>query len=293
MKGIGTDEAALIRTLAQFPAGSLPNLKSTYNQRHRRDLEADIASETSKYFEYGLLSILRGPLQEDVWNLNKAIKGLGTKESLMNDVLLNRSNADMRIIKHAYHTTYHRTLESDVSNDLSLKTERMFSMILAATRQEDSAPVLPQAVDQDVNELHRATEGQVGTDQLTTCSILTNRSDGQIRGIAIAYENKYRIPLEKMLDKEFSGHMRQVLVQIVRKASDPAMADAVSLEETMAGAGTKDEMLISRLVRAHWNRDHMVQVRGAYEHRYGKKLVNRVRGETSGDYMKLLTAMIE
>ena len=293
MKGFGTDEKALIGTLAHFPPASIPSLKSTYHQRHRRDLDADVASETSGYFELGLLSILRGPLQQDVWSLNKAIKGLGTKESLLNDVLLNRSNADLRIIKHAYQTTYHRTLEADVRDDLSLKTERMFSMVLAATRQEESAPVLPQAVDQDVRELHRATEGQVGTDQLTTCSILTNRSNGQIRGIAIAYENKYRIPLEKMIEKEFSGHMKQALVQIVRKASDPAMADAVNLEETMAGAGTKDEMLVNRLVRAHWNRDHMQQVRGAYEHRYGKKLVNRVRGETSGDYMRLLTAMIE
>ncbi|MCJ1308367.1 hypothetical protein MMC25_002020 [Agyrium rufum] len=293
MKGLGTDETALIRVLSHFPATGIAPLKATYQQRHNRSVEKDVASETSSYFKLALTSILRGPLEQDVWLLNNAIKGLGTKESMLNDVLLSRSNADMNIIKQTYQRTYNRSLEADVKGDLSLKTERLFSMVLAATRQEDSAPVLTQSVEADVAEIHRATEARLGTDQITVCAILTNRSDGQLRAIASAYEQRYRLTLETIVGKEFSGHMKQALVQIVRKAVDPAMKEAVALEEAMAGAGTKDELLVSRVVKLHWDRDQVVQVRGAYKHRYGKDLVNRVRGETSGDYMRLLTAMLE
>merc|ERR1712230_337207 len=63
---------------------------------------------------------------------HEAIKGLGTKESVLNDVLLGRSNADMRAIKQAYQETYRRALETDVKGDLSMKTERLFSMVMAA-----------------------------------------------------------------------------------------------------------------------------------------------------------------
>ena len=293
MKGFGTDEAVLIRILGHMGPLEIPVLKQTYQQRHHRSLEGDIDSETSGYFNMTLLSILRGPLQQDVWKLHKALNGAGTKESWLNDVLIGRSNADMNAIKHAYQQTYHRSLESDVRGDLSAKTERLFSMILSASRQEESAPVIPQQVDADVTELHRATEGKVGTEQLTVCSILSNRSDGHIRAITHAYEHKYRIPLEKVIEKEFSGHMEDALIQIIRVGTDRAMRDARLLEACMRGPGTKDEMLVCRMTALHWNRSHMAQVKGAYKAKYNKDLAHRIKGETSGDYEKIMLAMLE
>lgn len=291
MKGFGTDEATLIRILATAGPLEIPVIKDTFQQRHRRSLESDVKSETGGYFELGLMSILMGPLQHDVWSIHEALKGAGTKESLLDDVLIGRSNADMNAIKHAYHQTYHRSLESDVRSDLSAKTERMYVMIISGARQEDSAPVIPQSVDADVNELHRATEGKRGVEQLTVCSILTNRSDGHIRAIAHAYQARFGIALETVLKKEFSGHMEDALIRMVRSGSDRAMRDAVGLEECMKGPGTKDQMLVSRMVRVHWDRAHMAQVKGAYRAKYGRDLVTRLKGETSGDYERLLVAM--
>lgn len=293
MKGFGTNEALLIQTLCHLTPLEIPALKAAYHHQHHRDLARDVESEVSGYFETCLLSILRGPLMQDVHSLGKALHGAGTDEVLLNDVLIGRSNADMKAIKAAYQHHYHRSLEDDVRGDLSMKTERMFMMILAATRQEDSAPVIPQNVDADVVEIHRATEARAGADQLTVCSILTNRSDGHIRAIALAYEARYRIPLEQMLKREFQGHMEMALVQIVRCGADRIMRDAIALEDAMAGLGTNDNWLVVRVVRMHWDRAHMHQVKNAYQQRYRRDLASRIKGETSGYYEKALLAMIE
>ena len=293
MKGLGTDEAALIKVLTRLSPLEIPAIKETFRQRHGRDLENDVRKEVSGYFELCLLSILRGPLQQDVWCLNKALKGAGTDEELLNEILIGRSNADMQAIKQAYHHTYHRNLEHDVRDDLSAKTERLFSMILSATRQEESAPVIPQSIDADVTEIHRCTEARIGAEQLTVCSILSKRSDNQIRAIAHAYEHKYRRPLEKVFISEFSGHMEDALVQMVRCGTDRAMRDAINIENAMAGMGTKDEMLVTRVVKLHWNPAHLQQVKGAYKARSRQDLIARIRGETSGDYAKCLVAMLQ
>ena len=293
MKGFGTNEADLISILAQYPAPLIKHLKQTYYQRHKRSLEDHVKSETSSYFRLALLSILRGPLQQDVFLLDKALKGAGTDETLLNDVLIARSNADMKIIKDAYQATYTRRLEDDVNSDLSSKTKQLFSMILDAKRQEDMAPVYPQTVDTLVTEIHRVTEAKILADKLTACHILSSHSDGQIRAISLAYEQKYRTPLEKVIRKSFSGHMETALVQMVNAAADRAKRDADLLEDTMAGLGTKDEMLISRLVRIHWDRQHMDQVKKAYFKHHNKvELSARIKGETSGNYQKLLMAMV-
>ena len=294
MKGFGTDEQALIRTLSRLDPLQIALLRTTYQQRHGRNLESDIASETSGYFKEGLLAIERGPLGQDVHNLHKALAGLGTRESVLNDVLLARSNADLHAIKAAYAARYGRPLEHDVRDDLSLKTARLFAMVLSATRQEEGAPVLPHQVEADVTDLHRATEAtKLASDALTVCAIVANRSDGQLRAIALAYEARYRIPLEKVIQKEFSGHMLDSLLLMVRAGTDRAMRDAVALEETMKGMGTKDGLLVNRVVRLHWDRPHLDQVKGAYRHRYKRELKERIKGDTSGDYMRLLLAMIE
>ncbi|KAG8531420.1 uncharacterized protein KY384_003049 [Bacidia gigantensis] len=292
MKGFGTDEDALIKILAPIPPQNIGALKQQFHQRHHRSLEKDVESEISGYFELCMLSILRGPLQQDVYCLHRALSGAGTNEDLLNDVLIGRSNADIRAIKEAYQQTHRRSLEADVKGDLSMKTERMFSMILTANRAEASAPVIPQAIDQDVAEIHRATEGRVGAEQLTVCSILTSRNDAQIRAIAKVYDQKYRRPLESVVKAEFSGHMEDALVQMVRCGADRAMRDAIRLEDAMAGAGTKDEMLIYRTCQSHWDRTHMQQVKGAYQHRFHRDLIKRIQGETSGYYEKALVAMV-
>ena len=292
MKGFGTNEDALIGALARLSPAEIQGVKEAFHQRHHRNLEKDVESEISGYFETCMLSVLRGPLQQDVYCLNRALKGAGTNEDLLNDVLIGRSNADMRAIKDAYQHTYHRSLESDVRADLSMKTERMFMMMLGANRAEDSAPVVPQSIDSDVAELHRATEGRRGAEQLTVCSILTSRNDAQVRAIAKVYEQKYRIPLEKVMINEFAGHMEDALVQMVRCGADRAMRDAIRLEDTMIGAGTKDNMLVYRVTAMHWNHQHMQNVKGAYRHRYGRELSTRIKGETSGYYEKALLAMI-
>ncbi|TVY82864.1 Annexin A7 [Lachnellula suecica] len=290
MKGFGTDEKTLIRALATKDPLQVVVIRQTYNQRFGRDLIKDVKSEVSGWFEEGLCAIIRGPLQQDVHLLFGAMDGLGTKEKVLNDILLGRSNADMRAIKEAYHRTTHRSLEADVKGDLSMKTERHFLMVLAANRNEESSPVIPQQVDSDVMELYKATEGKMGTDELLVCNILTQRSDSQIRAIAHTYKQKFTRDLETVIKNEFSGHMELALLHQLRTATDKAMRDAILLEDAMAGAGTKDHLLTNRVVRIHWDRNHMEQVKGAFKHRFRASLTHRIKGETSGDYEKLLVA---
>jgi len=292
MKGFGTDEKALIRILAPKDPLQINVLRQTYNHRFGKILEKEVAGETSGWFEQGLRAIIRGPLNQDVHLLHEALSGPGTKEIVLNDVLLARSNADMRAIKEAYHATHRRSLENDVKADLSMKTERHFMMVLAANRTEETAPVIPQQIDQDVMELYKATEGKVGTDELLVCSILTQRSDAQIRAIAQTYEAKFRRSLDHVIIKEFSGHMEKALLSQLRAGTDRAMRDAMLLEDAMSGAGTKDHLLIERVVRCHWDRNHMMQVRGAYKHKFRQELSHRIKGETSGDYERLMLACI-
>ena len=86
--------------------------------------------------------------------------------------------------------------------------------------------------------------------------------------------------------------MEGALLQQLRTGTDKAMRDAMLLEDAMAGVGTKDHLLSNRVVRIHWDKNHMQQVKGAYQHKYRQSLVHRIKGETSGDYERLMVACL-
>jgi annexin A7/11 len=86
--------------------------------------------------------------------------------------------------------------------------------------------------------------------------------------------------------------MESALLQQVRCGTDRVMCNAMLLEAAMAGMGTKDHLLINRVVRFHWDKAHMQQVKAAYKHRYHKDLANTIRAEISGSYEMLMLALI-
>lgn len=86
--------------------------------------------------------------------------------------------------------------------------------------------------------------------------------------------------------------MEDALLYQLRHAVDKYMHQAQLLEDAMAGMGTKDHLLVSRVVRSHWDPSNMDNVKGAYQQTFGTSLSQRIRGETSGDYQKLMLACI-
>jgi annexin A7/11 len=82
--------------------------------------------------------------------------------------------------------------------------------------------------------------------------------------------------------------MEDALLFQLRHAVDKYMHAAMLLEDAMAGAGTKDALLVARVVRHHWDRSAIANIKGAYQQRYHQSLASRIKGETSGDYEKFL-----
>jgi len=294
MKGFGTRERPLITVLSQIPdAPHMIKLRDTYNERFQRSLLKDLHSETSGNFRDALLALARGPLDQDVHLVHNAIAGLGTNEHMLDDVLMGRSNADIKAIKDAYHREHHKDPSKAISEDLSMQTEKLFEYILSASRVEESVPINFTEIEDKVDRLYNATEGhQFGHIADAVCQIIAFSSNVQLRAINVRYTEKYRHDLDHVIKHNFSGHMENALRLMLGRAVDRAKSDADGLENAMTGIGTQDQLLIERMVRARMmGHEHMRQVCFAYQKWYGKNLSERIRGETSGHYKDLMMAL--
>ena len=293
MKGFGTDEKALIAILSKKDPIQINTIRTQFDQRLMRNMVNDLESETSSYFREGLVEIARGPLVADCHNLFNAMKGAGTKEATLDDILINRSNADVTAIKQQYQVIFKKSLEADLRGDLSAGTEQMYMMIAAARRAEDSHPVIPQEIERAVTDLQTGIGNMVSKNAAQVCQILTSKNDAQLRAIAQSYQQRFHKDLNGVLKGAFAGHMEDALLLLLARAQNRALAEAVRIEESMGGMGTKDVLLVQRVVRCHWDRNFMNAVNNEYRKKFGKDLAKRIEGETRGDYERLMVACVK
>lgn len=164
-KGFGTDEKALVSTLAPLDAFQVDALMRTFKVTVGRDMLQVLEKETSGWFEAALRAKVLGPLGYDVWLVHRACDGAGTHEDILNEVLLCRSNAEIHLLKQAYHARYGKDLSKTVQDDLSMKTKRLFIMALEGARMDEHALIDPHLVEQDAATIRKAARG-AGTDEI-------------------------------------------------------------------------------------------------------------------------------
>ncbi|KAF8243983.1 Annexin, partial [Wilcoxina mikolae CBS 423.85] len=279
-KGFGTDETALIKVLANRDGPTIDAIRRGYPYG---DLVKTLDKETSGDFRTILHATALGPLESLVFWAHRAVNGMGTNEDMLTEAIMGRSNYEISAMKTVFQQRYGRSLETAVKADLSMKTEELFVMALRAQKPEEWVQPNPQQVMSEVQAIYAATKGRLGTDETTVSGILTRCNEAQIRAIVYEY-GRLHGDFSKMIKSEFSGHMRDAFLYLVEGATenDKATRDARLLEAAMKGFGTKDDLLIMRVVRIHWDKRHMANVKAAYRSLYGKDLSKRIRGETSG-----------
>ena len=288
-KGFGTDDKTLIAILANRDGRTIDEIRRNYTPGNLVRL---LDKEASGNFRIALMATAMGPIGSGVFWAHRAIAGAGTNEPMLTEAVMGRPNFEITGMKQQYQEVYSRPLDADVANDLSMKTKTLFAMALQSHKPDEGVQPDLLQIQGDVSALYAASKGRVGTDENTVCQIFTRCNQEQLRAIAHEYGRRHG-DIVKMVKSEFSGHMREALLYIVEGAIDKARRDATLLEAAMAGFGTKDELLVMRVVRIHWDRQHLENVKAAYRAIYNKELAKRIKGETSGSYRDMLLELIK
>ncbi|XP_036937183.1 annexin A11b [Acanthopagrus latus] len=285
MKGFGTDENAIIELLGSRTNKQRVPMVAAYKTTYGKDLLKDLKSELTGNFEELVLSMMMTPAQFDAAQLREAIKGAGTDEACLIEILSSRSNADIQEITKIYKAEYGKSLEDAISSDTSGHFRRLLVSLCQGNRDEREAVDIALA-KQDAQKLYAAGENKVGTDESQFNAILCARSKPHLRAVFQEYQQMCGREIEKSICREMSGNLESGMVAVVKCIKDTAAYFAERLHKAMQGAGTKDTTLIRIMVSR--SEIDMLDIRQAYMKNYGKSLYTAISGDTSGDYKKLL-----
>lgn len=146
----------------------------------------------------------------------------------------------------------------------------------------DGVPRPCDPVD-DAKRLHKAIAG-LGTDEKTLVKILGNRTKAQLCEIAMAYGRQFKNSLEKDLKGDCSGNFLALQLELIKPIINVKVD---TLKKAMDGIGTRESALIDVICLAHPL--EIIELNKLYP----GNLISRVKGETSGDFKKLLERLLE
>ncbi|CAN9499746.1 unnamed protein product [Ophioblennius macclurei] len=285
MKGFGTDEQAIIELLGSRSNKQRVPMLRAYKTSYGKDLIKDLHSELSGDFRKLVMATLKAPAEFDAYELNSAIKGAGTDEACLIEILSSRSNAEIKEINRIYKTEYKKSLEDHISGDTSGHFRRLLISLAQGNRDERENVDISLA-KQDAQALYAAGENKLGTDESKFNAILCARSKPHLRAVFLEYQKMCGRDIEKSIVREMSGDLESGMVAVVKCIKNTPGYFAERLYKAMKGAGTKDRTLIRIMVSR--SEVDMLDIRQEYVKNYGKSLYTDISGDTSGDYKKLL-----
>ncbi len=217
------------------------------------------------------------------------MKGLGTNEDTLTEIIGTRNNYELSEIKRVFKELYGKELEYWVKSETSGCYRKLLVSLLQANRSENQVPD-NNACMTDAQNLYKAGAARWGTDEAIFNKIFALRSPAELRVIAQCYQNTTGTPLLKAIDSEFSGDIKKLLKTVVHYITNPSEYFATRIRESVKGLGTNDKKLI-RCIISRLEID-MPQIKADYTRLFGKDMVNDVRGDTSGDYRRLLIGLL-
>nr|XP_056713240.1 annexin A6 isoform X2 [Euleptes europaea] len=285
MKGFGSNKEAILELIISRSNKQRIEICHAYKSLYGKDLIADLKYELTGKFERLIVGLMRPLEYFDAKEIKDALKGIGTDEKCLIEILASRTNQQIHALVEAYKDAYERDLEEDVVADTAGHFKKMLIVLLQGTREEDDV-VSEDLVEQDVKDLLDAGELKWGTDEAQFIFILGNRSKQHLRLVFDEYLKTAGKPIESSLRGELSGDLEKLMLAVVKNIRSTPEYFADRLFKAMKGLGTRDNTLIRIMVSR--SEIDMLDIREIFRTKYEKSLHHMIESDTSGDYKKAL-----
>ncbi|KAM4053079.1 annexin A1-like [Anomaloglossus baeobatrachus] len=140
---------------------------------------------------------------------------------------------------------------------------------------------------EDVTALEKAITAKV-VDNGTIIDILTKRTNVQRQEIKAGYQKQTGKSLEEALKKALSGKFEDVILSLLKT---PSQFDASELKAATKGLGTNEDTIIEILTTR--SNQQIKQIKTDYKAEYKTDLENDIIDDTSGDFKKVLVALMK
>jgi len=265
-------------------------IRTAFQEIFAKDLVEELKHHLKSHTRDVAIGLMYRPDFYDAHMLREAMKGLGTHEATLIEILCTRSNLGINDIKSAYIKLHERDLVKDIESETSGHFRTLLVTLLKGNRAENAAPDVAKAA-KDALALFNAGEKKVGTDEAAFVMRLATESPNQLLALFQEYEKLTKHSFEQAIEKEFSSDLKSALLTTVKCVKNLPGMYQDKLYHAMKGLGT-DESSLNYTIISRSEVD-LENIKAAYLAAHKKSLEAAVTAETSGDYKDWLLSILK
>ena len=283
------DENTITDLTISHTTKELLSLRQSYISKFGRDLIDDIENYTKGDLRTILSSLYKDPVEFDTDLLYKAMKGIGTNDDILIEVISFRNFSRLQKIKQKFQEKYGKDLISEIKSETSGDYRTTLVSLLEKERNNNHNPDINNCI-KIAEELYGAGEGKFGTNESIFVKYFTTLSREEMVTVGKEYHKKYNKNIVKVVESETDGDLQKLFKAILFGLVSPSEYFARQINFAVQGVGTSDEHLIRIIVS---RRDEDIKmIKKYYKKLFGKNLVDVIKEEASGNYQKVLLALI-
>uniref|UniRef100_A0A8C6TF46 Annexin n=1 Tax=Neogobius melanostomus TaxID=47308 RepID=A0A8C6TF46_9GOBI len=288
IKTKGVDEQALIDILTRRSWQQRKEIAFEYERIARKDLATALKAALSGSLEALMLGLLKSPSEFDAAALNSSMKGLGTDEETLIELVCSRasSNEEMVNIKKVYKDMFKRELEKDVAGD----TSGDFAKLLLALVQVGLSSSQVCRINVFMCQaLYDAGVKIKGTDVATWITIMSQRSVPHLQRVFDRYKSYSPYDMKDSIRKEVKGDLEKSFLTLVECFENKQVYFANRLNEAMKGKTAKDKV-VTRILVSRCEVD-LMKIRTEFKRQHKRTLYQTIGEHTKGDYQRALLSL--
>ncbi|KAK1789858.1 hypothetical protein P4O66_015737, partial [Electrophorus voltai] len=293
IKTKGVDEQTIIQVLTKRTYGQRREIAFAYEKRAKKDMISALKGALSGSLETVILGLMKSTAQYDASEIKASIKGLGTDEESLIEILCSRSNAELIEIKKVYKELFKKDLEKDVAGDTSGEFAKLLIALVQAShrwssdhdgglvkRAEPSSVVDYEKIDEDARALYEAGVKRKGTDVKTWITIFTERSIPHLQKVFERYKSYSPYDMQESIRKEVKGDLEKSFLTLVQCFENKQLYFASRLNDAMKSKGAK-EKVVTRIIVSRCEVD-LKKIRTEFKAQFGKSLYQTIIGQALG-----------
>ncbi|KAK2739772.1 hypothetical protein FQN57_006469 [Myotisia sp. PD_48] len=282
------DSQPFIKVLPYLTFEEIVDLRAEYSTLVRLggkgvNLVKHIDSKFTGKFAKICYETMKGRWESEISWINYYRTSRSARPEFLIEALLGRSNSDIWAISKAFRDKRYghnlkQCLKAELGNDVF---RDIILLALEVQRQPETVRLSKETVYSDARELAQSLVSREGG-EANIIKIVVLRSNAHLREVMIAYERAYKQDFVKMVAGKYPGVISDALRHILFGAYDRAVRDAQLVHQAICKTDLGRDRtlaLMSRILRLHWEPQHLEQVKNHYRSRYGKRIEQHIKSE--------------
>jgi len=289
--GWGTNEDLIISILGHRNADQRKLIRETYKSTYGEELLKELDKELSNDFERAVLLWTVSPAERDAILANEATSRWTSSNQIIMEIACTRSSKQLLEAKQAYHARFKKSIEEDVAHRTTGDFRKLLFSLIACHRYEGDEVNMTLAKQEAKILRDKFDDKKFGDDEVIR--ILSTRSKVQVNAALNQYKSQFGHEILEALKKSDSGDEDDfvwLLRSTIKCLTRPEEYFVEVIHGSIHKTGT-DEGALTRVVVSRAEVDLKI-IKEEYQRRHSLPLEKAITKETSGDYEKLLLALL-